>query len=316
MAMEKGSDGRWLVDGKPVVVQTTRDEDGLMYQSANIPDEDVASLVESHTFVDVQNQHGEQVQLSFCMDGWSLLVKDEKELQFEAMLRAQQTTKIQQPQVAADAVPDAQSGATQAQPPAQEESRTFATYIARVAAILAANPPAWCWCSMRSMARPWTRAATCTVSCSRSRAMKAPMNLILAPGPKTAGIAPLSSRPGGARTANPDAPQPGSCPAPCERQSWAGVAAAMPVATPKRYLALSLSASHLPGDDRAQAFQQSNFQFSDSGSMWIIPPAALRSDKTYLPGWACELMALADQHDARYLHFEGRRPACGKPACV
>jgi hypothetical protein len=140
MAMEKGSDGRWLVDGKPVVVQTTRDEDGLMYQSANIPDEDVASLVESHTFVDVQNQHGEQVQLSFCMDGWSLLVKDEKELQFEAMLRAQQTTKIQQPQVAADAVPDAQSGATQAQPPAQEESRTFATYIARVAAILAANP--------------------------------------------------------------------------------------------------------------------------------------------------------------------------------
>jgi hypothetical protein len=94
MAMEKGSDGRWLVDGKPVVVQTTRDEDGLvMYQSANIPDEDVASLVESHTFVDVQNQHGEQVQLSFCMDGWSLLVKDEKELQFEAMLRAQQTTK-------------------------------------------------------------------------------------------------------------------------------------------------------------------------------------------------------------------------------
>jgi hypothetical protein len=76
----KGSDGRWLVDGKPVVVETTRDEDGLMYQSANIPDEDVASLVESHTFVDVQNQHGEQVQLSFCMDGWSLLVKDEKEL--------------------------------------------------------------------------------------------------------------------------------------------------------------------------------------------------------------------------------------------
>jgi hypothetical protein len=35
------------------------------------------------------------------------------------------------------------------------------------------------------------------------------------------------------------------------------------------------------------------------------------SDKTYLPGWACELMALADQHDARYLHFEADGPLVG-----
>jgi hypothetical protein len=99
-------------------------------------------------------------------------------------------------------VPDAQSGATQAQPPAQEESRTFATYIARVAAILAANPSMVLVLDEEHGAT-LTRAATCTVSCSRSRAMKAPMNLILAPGPKTAGIAPLSSRPGGRSNGQP-----------------------------------------------------------------------------------------------------------------
>jgi hypothetical protein len=92
----------------------------------------------------------------------------------------------------------------------------------------------------------------------------------------------------------------------------------MPVATPKRYLALSLSASHLPGDDRAQAFQQSNFQFSDSGSMWIIPPAALRSDKTYLHCTGLGLRTYGAGGPARcpLSALRGRRPACGKPACV
>jgi hypothetical protein len=187
MAMEKGSDGRWLVDGKPVVVQTTRDEDGLMYQSANIPDEDVASLVESHTFVDVQNQHGEQVQLSFCMDGWSLLVKDEKELQFEAMLRAQQTTKIQQPQVAADAVPDAQSGRLKPSH-RHRKNRAPSRRTSRALPPSSQRTPAWVLVLDEEHGATLTRAATCTVSCSRSRAMKAPMNLIPRLGRRPLGL--------------------------------------------------------------------------------------------------------------------------------
>jgi hypothetical protein len=65
MVIEKGSNGRWFVDGEPVVVQTTRDLDGLMYQGANIPDGDVEALIKMHTFVGVQNQHGERVELTF-----------------------------------------------------------------------------------------------------------------------------------------------------------------------------------------------------------------------------------------------------------
>ena len=94
MAIEKGSDGRWLVDGQPIVIQTTRDEDGLMFQEANIDGEELTELINSHTFVEAQNQHGERVELSFDMDGESLIVKDEKELLEES--RAIEAQRLKQ----------------------------------------------------------------------------------------------------------------------------------------------------------------------------------------------------------------------------
>ncbi|CAB3924186.1 MULTISPECIES: hypothetical protein [Achromobacter] len=94
MVIEKGSNGRWFVDGEPVVVQTTRYPDGLMYQSANIPDEDVEALMKMHTFVGVQNQHGERVELSFDMDGWSLLVEDEGEQRSDGGSRIETEDRI------------------------------------------------------------------------------------------------------------------------------------------------------------------------------------------------------------------------------
>lgn len=308
MSIEKGSDGRWLVDGKPVVVQTTRDQDGLMYQSANISDEDVTELVETHTFIDVQNQDGERVQLSFDMDGWSLLVKDESELLIEEKLRAKQILKAQQTLGYAETAADDPSAATDAQAPVTDESRTFRTYIERVAAIAAANPGMALLLDEEHGAtldetgrlfgfllkepraessyefdpRAWAEDRwDCSTFEQTWGALERPALVPLNPDPEQ----PLMR--GGA--------------------GW-GAAAGMPVAAPRRYIALSLSASHIPSNDAAQAFQQSNFQFSDSGSMWIIPPAPLRSDRTYLPGWACELIALADQYDARYLHFESDGP--------
>jgi hypothetical protein len=191
-----------------------------MYQSARTSDEDVASLVESHTFVDVQNQHGEQVQLSFCMDGWSLLVKDEKELQFEAMLRAKRP-KSSSPRSLLTLCRTLRAGRLKPSHRHRKNQRTFATYIARVAAILAANP---------SMVLVLDEEHGATLNEGGNLygfMLKEPRDESSYEFDPRAWAedrwdCSLSSRPGGARTANPDAPQPGSCPAPCERQSWAG----------------------------------------------------------------------------------------------
>jgi hypothetical protein len=94
VVIEEGSNGRWFVDGEPVVVQTTRDLDGLMYQGANVPDEDVEALIKMHTFVGVQNQHGERVELSFDMDGESLLVENEGEQQGDGGSRIETEDRI------------------------------------------------------------------------------------------------------------------------------------------------------------------------------------------------------------------------------
>ncbi|ANN80864.1 hypothetical protein [Bordetella flabilis] len=90
MEISQGKDGFWLVDGKPVVVQTTRDEDGLTAHGANVPEDQLAELVESHKHVQVKNQLGETVQLSFDMDGETLVVKDTEDLRTETIATLRQ----------------------------------------------------------------------------------------------------------------------------------------------------------------------------------------------------------------------------------
>lgn len=309
MAMEKDSDGRWLVDGTPVVVQTTRDKDGLMYHSANIPDEKVQELIESHTFVDVQNQLGERVQLSFDMDGWSLLLKDESELQAEAMLRAKQAPEAQQTHGDVDAAAGGPSAATDVQAPAQEESRTFWTYIERVAAILATNPGMVLVLDEEQGAtldeagnlygfmlkeprdasayefdpRAWAEDRwDCSTFEETWGALDRPT------------LIPLNSDPAQPLKSDSEKPETAASEAP------ATVTRATP---PKQHVALSVSASHLPDDDEAEAFKEVNFDWTETGHMWVVPPQSLRK-LDGMPIWARELLAVADQYDARYMHFE------------
>ena len=49
MNLQKDKDGFWLLDGQRLVVQTTRDEDGLSATGANISDVRFQELLEENT---------------------------------------------------------------------------------------------------------------------------------------------------------------------------------------------------------------------------------------------------------------------------
>lgn len=76
MESPKDIKGMLLVDGKPVVVQTSRDEDGLTAHGASIPEDQMQMLIASHGHVRALNQLNEVIELSFDMDGQTLVVVD------------------------------------------------------------------------------------------------------------------------------------------------------------------------------------------------------------------------------------------------
>lgn len=76
MKITQSDDGRCLVDGQPLVVQTTRDEDGLNAEGADIPEAVLEELLEQECILRAQNQHGEPILFWFDMDGQSLMVED------------------------------------------------------------------------------------------------------------------------------------------------------------------------------------------------------------------------------------------------
>lgn len=75
MEITKGKDGRLLVDGEPLVVQTALDEDGLYAEGADLPEAVVEEVLEQERFIRAENQHGELIELWLDMDGQSLLVE-------------------------------------------------------------------------------------------------------------------------------------------------------------------------------------------------------------------------------------------------
>ena len=85
MNLQKDKDGFWLLDGQRLVVQTTRDEDGLSATGANISDVRFQELLEENSVVRAHNQLGEVIQVHLDMDGQSLVVISEEEIRSESV---------------------------------------------------------------------------------------------------------------------------------------------------------------------------------------------------------------------------------------
>lgn len=82
---------------------------------------------------------------------------------------------------------------------------------------------------------------------------------------------------------------------------------ALPAALPTLHITLSVSSSHLPDDDAADAFKQANLDWTETGELWVVPPKPLRQQDG-MPQWARDILTMADQYGARYVHFEPDGP--------